>query len=77
MIFEIPGSHRGVAEDSTLAGCDAMSTGKQLPTLRRIVFPKFLPSSSPRIVGIVGLDPAHVRTTILRNVGDCLPIYAV
>ena len=39
MIFEMSGSHSGVAEDSTLVGCDAVSTGEQLPTLRRIVFP--------------------------------------
>jgi hypothetical protein len=32
---EISGSHGGVAEDSTLLGCYAISTGKHSPTLRR------------------------------------------
>jgi hypothetical protein len=38
-MFEVSGSDIGVAEDSTLLGYYAMSTGKQLPALRRIVLP--------------------------------------
>ena len=36
MIFEISGSHSGVAEVSTLVGCDAVSTGKQYVAEGRI-----------------------------------------
>jgi hypothetical protein len=38
-ISEIGVSPTGVAHDSELTGCYAVSTGKLLPTFRRIVFP--------------------------------------
>jgi hypothetical protein len=45
---DIWGSHSGVAEDSSLPGCDSVSLGQCFMTFRRIVVPSFSGSRSLR-----------------------------
>lgn len=42
------GFYSGVAEDSSLLGCQAVSLDKQLPVLQNILLPLYLGSSSPK-----------------------------
>ena len=49
-----------------------MSTGKILPMFQRSMLPPSLGSNSPPLLGL--LNPADRGSTILRNVGNYLPV---
>jgi hypothetical protein len=68
---KILGAHSGVAEDSSLLGCYAVLTAKDVPTFRRIL----LPSSSGSFSSPLSLDRYTVKTQALRSVGASVPLY--
>ena len=55
-------------------GCYALSSGKHLPTFRRIVVATSLFSSIEEESSLRLLDLDVAGTAILRNVGKCLPV---
>ena len=66
--WEILNSHRGVAEDSGLSGCQVVSTGKHFPTFRRVVVPSS--SGKNKIRRVFILASKNVGNKIVRNVGN-------
>jgi hypothetical protein len=62
------GSHSGVAEDSSLLRCDAVSLGEEFQKDRSAFIFRLKQPSWTRL-----LDPEYLCTTVLGNVGKSNP----